>query len=190
VDRDPDRGLYRLDLFRRLEAVGDWTGLVAASSEAGAEAVGGGRASFYRGIAFARLGQDEAAVEALSRVVQHGNPDPVALAGSAGHLLQLGAYAPAESTARAAVAGRVDDPALHHLLAMVLTRQTREQEALAYYRRAAELMPEDANFRFDLLVSLCSLDRTGELESGMDRALKDFDGDPRFAALSSRCGTR
>ncbi len=187
VDRDPSRGDYRLDLFKRLEAVGDWTGLVAAASEAGADAVGGGRADFYRGVALVRIGDDEAAVEALSRVVAHGTPDPVALAGSAGHLLQLGAYGPAETTARAAVAGRGEDPALHHLLAMTLTRQTREAEALAYYRRAADLLPDDAGYRFDLLVSLCTLERAGELEPALDRALRDFGDDPRFAALADRC---
>ena len=187
VDRDPERGVYRLDLFQRLEAVGDWSGLVAAASEAGAETVGGGRASYYKGIGLLKLARTGPAIEAFASVVQHGTPDPVALAGSAGHLLQLGAYPAAEVTARAAVNSRGDDAGLHHLLAMVLTRQTREQEALAYYRRAAELTPADATFRFDLLVSLCSLDRGSELESGVDRALRDFPEDERFPALSERC---
>lgn len=189
VDRDPERGEYRLDLFRRLQAVGDWVGLVAASSEAGADAVGGGRASFYKGLGLVRLGEDEAAVEAFGRVVEHGSADPVALAGSAGHLLQLGAYAPAERTARAAVADRAEDPALHHLLAMTLSRQTREPEALAYYRRASDLGADDASYRFDLLVSLCSLDRGPELKTGLDRAVRDFPDDARFPALAERCGT-
>ncbi len=187
VDRDPERGDYRLDLFKRLEAVGDWTGLSTAASEAGADAVGGGRADFYKAIALVRLGESADAVEAFSRVVSHGSPDPVALAGAAGHLLQLGAYAPAEASARAAVADRPEDPALHHLLAMTLTRQTREQEALAYYRRAADLLPDDASYRFDLLVSLCTLGRSAELAPALDRAVRDFGADPRFPALRERC---
>ena len=70
---------------------------------------------------------------------------------------------------------------------MVLSRQGRESEALAHYRRAAEVRGDDATWRFDLLMSLCSLQRGAELEDALQRARRDFPEDPRFEALADRC---
>jgi Flp pilus assembly protein TadD len=79
------------------------------------------------------------------------------------------------------------DPALHHLLAMTLSRQARESEGLAHYRMAAESASDDATYRFDLLVSMCALDRAGELDEALLRARRDFPEDGRFDALADRC---
>lgn len=187
VEREPGEGAYRRELFSRLAEAGAWDDLVAACAAAGADAAGGGLAAYHRGVALAHLDRNEEAVAALSQVVEHGSPDPVALVGAAGWLLQLGDYVEAERAARAAMAGREEDPSLHHLLAMVLTRQRRESEALAHYRRAADGRGDDPTFRFDLLVSLCSLGRTEELADAFERAGKDFPEDPRFQELEARC---
>ncbi|MCP4869536.1 MAG: tetratricopeptide repeat protein [Proteobacteria bacterium] len=187
VERDPDSALYRRELFDRLVDAGDWDGLVAASSAAGASSAGGGRDAWYRGLALARLGRPEEAVKAFASVVQHGSPDPRALTAAAGHLLQLGSYTHAEEAVRAAMRLSDSDSALHHLLAMTLSRQARESEGLAHYRRAAEAVPADATYRFDLLVSMCALERTGELGDALTRARRDFPEDARFGALADRC---
>ncbi len=187
VERAPEVGAYRRDLFERLTAAGDWDGLVAASSEAGASTAGGGLDSWYRGVALARLGKTEEATRALAQVVQHGQPDRAALTAAAGQLLALGAYEDAEAAARAALKASDGDPALHHLLAMTLSRQARESEGLAHYRMAAEARPDDPTWRFDLLVSMCTLDRADELADGLTRALRDFPEDARFGALAGRC---
>lgn len=187
VEREPGDGAYRRELFERLAVAGEWEGLVTAGSEAGADAAGGGLAAYYRGVGLARLDRSDEAVSALAQVVEHGSPDLVALVGSAGWLLQLGAYTEAERSARTALAGREQDATLHHLLAMVLSRQGRESEGLAHYRRASEVRPDDAAFRFDLAVSLCTLGRHEELDDALQRARRDFPDDPRFVELAERC---
>ena len=113
--------------------------------------------------------------------------DPLALAGSAGYLLQLAAYSEAEHSCRAAMGGSPNDPTLHHMLAMILSRQSRESEALAHYRRAVDQQPEDAAYRFDLLLSMCALERKEELQAAAERAIKDFPEDERFAGFEGRC---
>lgn len=187
VAREPGDGAYRRELFERLATAGEWEGLVAAGSEAGADAAGGGLAAYYRGVGLARLERTDDAIQALSQVVGHGSPDLVALVGSAGWLLQLGAYVEAERSARLALSGREGDGTLHHLLAMVLSRQDRESEGLAHYRRAAEARPDDPSFRFDLAMSLCTLGRYEELDDALQRARRDFPDDLRFVELAERC---
>ena len=187
VEREPEHGGHRRQLFALLMAIGSWDELVQRASEAGASAVGGGLDAYYKGLALAKLGRTGEAVKALAAVEAHGQPDALAIAGSAGWLLQLGAFEPAERAARRALTTRADDPALHHLLAMVLSRLGRESEGLAHYRRAAQGRVEDASYRFDLLVSLCSLQRSDELTDGIARAQRDFADDPRFAELNERC---
>ncbi len=187
VERDPDDGSLRRHLFELLVATGSWDELIQRASEAGASGAGGGLDAYYKGLALAKLDRREEAIKALSAVEAHGQPDPVAIAGAAGWLLQLGAYAPAELASRRALIGRPDDPALHHLLAMVLSRLGRESEALAHYRRATTFRPDDAAWRVDLIVSLCALGRKDELEDALARGIKDFPDDERFPALAERC---
>jgi tetratricopeptide (TPR) repeat protein len=187
VERDGDSGEWRRHLFALLVATGAWDELVQRSSEAGASSAGGGLDAYYKGLALARLDRPAEAIKALSAVEAHGQPDAFAIAGSAGWLLQLGAFEPAERAARRALVTRADDPALHHLLAMVLSRLGRESEGLAHYRRAADGRADDAAYRFDLLVSLCALERADELEAALARAARDFDEDPRFPELAERC---
>ena len=189
VNQDPEHPAYRRQLFERLEQAGDWTGLVAATTEMGAEAVGGGMTPYYRGLGLLRLGRTEEAAGAFRGVVEHGRPDPGAAAAAAGHLLQLGRYEDAERAARVALAARVDDAPLHHLVAMVLSRLGREDEALAHYRRAAALSPDDATWRFDLLISLCSLGLDGERADALARSRRDFPEDQRFVELTESCGS-
>ncbi len=188
VERSPEDGALRRHHFELLASLGRWSELEAVASAAGAASVGGGLDSYWKGVALARQGKEEPAVRALASVAEHGQPDAVALAGAAGWLLQLSAFGEAEKAARRALLDSPERPALHHLLAMVLSRQGRESEGLAHYRRAADSAPEDATYRFDLLVSLCDLDRADELEDSLARAQRDFDEDPRFGALGDRCG--
>lgn len=187
VEREPDHGLYRRRLFEVLVSLGRWEELVQRASEAGASAAGGGLDSWYKGLALAKLGRAADAIKALSAVEAHGQPDPRAIAGAAGWLLQLGAFEPAERASRRALMAHPNEPALHHLLAMVLSRLDRESEGLAHYRRAAEGRADDASYRFDLLVSLCSLDRSDDLADALARAQKDFPEDARFPELAERC---
>ena len=188
VDQSPDQPGFRRQLFERLEQAGDWSGLVDATTQAGADAVGGGLTPYYRGLALLRLGRTEEAAAAFRSVVEHGRPDPTAAAAGAGHLLQLGRYEDAERSARVALAARGGDASLHHLLAMVLSRLGRETEGLAYYRRAAELVPDDATWRFDLLISLCGVGLDSERGEALARARRDFPEDERFTKLSETCG--
>jgi Flp pilus assembly protein TadD len=187
VKRSPTKGRYHRLLFEQLSNLADWAGLVEASSRTGAAAAGGGLDAYYRGIGLHRLGRSEEAMRAFSAVAVHGRPDPLALAGSAAYLLQLGAYPQAELSCRAALAVSSDDPNLHHLLGIVLSRQERSSEALAHYRRAVDQQPEDAGYRFDLLLSLCRLKRFEELQVATDRAAKDFPDDGRFTSLVASC---
>lgn len=184
----PEHPVYRRELFDRLVAAQDWSGLVGAASERGADAVGGGLSSYYKGMGLLRLGRSNDAIVAFSSVSEHGRAESTPLAGAAGYLLQLGAYPAAEKAARAALQSAEEDAPLHHLLAMALTRVDREGEALAHYRRAAELSEANATYRFDLLVSLCSLSRGDELEVALTRAQKDFPEDARLSTLAGRCG--
>ncbi len=188
VDQDPEHPAYRRQLFERLEQAADWTGLVEATAETGAEAVGGGLTSYYRGLGLLRLGRTDAAAAAFRGVVEHGRPDPGAAAAAAGHLLQMGQYEDAERAARVALAARPDDAPLHHLVAMVLSRLEREPEALAHYRRAAVLSPEDATWRFDLLISLCRLGLNEERVDALARSRRDFPEDERFTEMPESCG--
>ena len=188
VAREPQHGGYRRALFRRLSEAGHWQELVAASSTPEASQVGGGLDDYYRGVALVRLGRDQEAAEALSRVVEAPRPDALALAGAAGHLLQLGSYDLAERAARVALGDRPDDGRLHHALAMALTRMDRESEALAHYRRAADL-DDTAAYRFDLLMSLCALQLQEEFDQALADATRRFGDDERFARLAQEgCG--
>jgi len=187
VQRSPTKGRYHRLLFEQLSGLADWAGLVEASSRTGAAAAGGGLDAYYRGIGLHRLSRSEEAVRAFSAVAAHGRPDPLALAGSGAYLLQLGAYPEAEVSCRAALAVSSDDPNLHHLLGIILSRQERSSEALAHYRRAVDRQSEDAGYRFDLLLSLCRLKRLGELQVATDRAAKDFPEDARFTNFATTC---
>ena len=187
VQRAPSVGRYHRLLFEELAGLSGWDALVEASSRAGAAAAGGGLDSYYRGLALSRLGRAEEAVRAFAAVSAHGMPDKVALAGSAAYLVQLGALAAAETACRAAMLGPSVDPSLHHLLGIILTRQGRESEALAHYRRAVDERSDDADYRVDLLLSLCALERAEELQDAGGRALKDFPEDQRFSRLSEGC---
>ncbi len=184
----PEHPVYRRELFERLAAAQDWSGLVDAASERGADAVGGGVAAYYKGMGLLRLGRSNDAIQAFSAVAEHGKPEPTPLAGAAGYLLQLGAYPAAEKAARVALQSAEDDAPLHHLLAMALTRIDREGEALAHYRRAAELWSANGTYRFDLLVSLCALERADELRAALQKARKDFPEDARLVGMEGRCG--
>ena len=187
VQRAPSVGRYHRLLFEQLSGLARWDALVDASSRTGAAAAGGGLDSYYRGIALHRLGRAQEAIRAFSAVSAHGMPDLVALAGSAAYLLQLGAFASAEQACRLAMKGLDSDPSLHHLLGIILTRQERESEALAYYRRAVDERADDADYRFDLMLSLCSLQRLDELGDAVDRAVKDFPDDKRFVRFGEGC---
>jgi predicted Zn-dependent protease len=187
VRRSPTTGRYHRMLFEQLAFLADWDGLVEASSRAGAAAAGSGLDSYYRGLGLHRLGRPDEAVRAFAAVSAYGMADPLALAGSAGYLLQLAAYPEAEHSCRAAMGGSPNDPTLHHLLAMILSRQSRESEALAHYRRAVDQEPEDAAYRFDLLLSMCALQRKAELQAAAERAMKDFPEDERFHGFEGRC---
>lgn len=189
VERAPEDGAMRRQHFELLASLGRWPELEAIASAAGAASVGGGLDSYWKGVALARQGKAEQATRALASVAAHGQPDAVALAGAAGWLLQLSAFTEAETAARRALVDAPERASLHHLLAMVLSRQGRESEGLAHYRRAADGAPDDATYRFDLLVSLCDLERADELGDALTRAQRDFDDDPRFAALGDRCGS-
>ncbi|MEE2827704.1 MAG: hypothetical protein VX498_00830 [Myxococcota bacterium] len=187
VEQAPEDALYRRRLFEVLMAAGRWGDLEEAGRAPGAERAGQGVEHYYRGVALIRLDRSRAAVEALALLLDHSNPDPLALAGSSALLFQLEAWTESERASRRALQSSPEDAGLHHLLAMSLTQQAREAEGLAHYRRASELSPKEANHRFDLLVSLCKLGRLEELEALLPRALRDFDEDPRFTALSAQC---
>ncbi len=187
VKTSPMEGGYRRALFDLLVEAKDWAGLVEAGSAAGAGEAGPGVAAFFRGIGLMRQDRSEEAIVAFSEVAQHGSPDLLAAVGSAGYLLHLGAWQSAEKGARQALSIKTDDPAIHHLLALILSRLDRESEALAHYRRAAEEGKEVEAYRYDLVVSLCGLERTEELATILDRAAKDFPEDPRFEELGRRC---
>jgi len=182
----PENGRYRRRLLELLGELGAWERLAEAAAAPGADRAGASFARWQLGVAKAKLGQDGDAVTALAGVLEAPGAEPAALAGAAAWLLQLGAYADAEDAARGALSRQPEDPALHHLLAMLLSRQERESEALAHYRRAAD-GKDDAAWRFDLLVSLCGLQRTDEFGAALDRARRDFPDDPRWDGLQGRC---
>jgi len=187
VDRDPHNGAYQRQLFESLVRIQDWAGLQLAGSSAGAGEAGPGVAAYYRGVALFKLNDAEGAARAFGEVAQHGRPDLLALTGSAAYLLKLSAFEGAEKASRLALRQREADPSLHHLLAMSLTRLDRESEGLAHYRRAVDEDPLNADYRFDLLASLCSLSRYDELDEGLTRAQKDFPDDLRFGARVGVC---
>lgn len=187
VERAPQSRRFRLALLDRLAALGDWPALVEAASGPHAAHLGGGMADYHRGLALAQLGRVDEGRSALAAVADSPDADPVVLSGAAAWLLQLGAYADAEEAARLALQGRPDDASVHHLVAMVLSRQQRETEALAHYRRASSAASADPGYRFDLLVSLCRLKLAEELEGELGRAAREFPDDPRFGELGARC---
>lgn len=188
VTRNPDEVLWRAELLQRLHGAERWQDLFDAASAPGADLIRGGVSAWMRGIAAAKLERDDDARKAFASVQAFGDPDPLALAGAAAWLIQLDAPKDAEVAARRSVELRPDDPGLHHLLAMALTRQRREGEALAHYRRAAELSAEDAGRQYDLLVSLCSLGRVDEMRAVGEPLVARFDDDKRFAEILDRCG--
>jgi len=187
VQRASATGRYHRLLFEQLVLVSRWEQLIEASSRTGAAAAGGGLDSYYRGLALYRLGRSAEAVRAFSAVSAHGSADPVTLAGSAAYLLKLGAFEAAEQACRASMGGPSSEASLHHLLGIILTRQGRESEALAHYRRAVDEQDDEADYRFDLLLSLCTLQRADERKEAIERAVKDFPEDERFARLGEGC---
>ena len=73
------------------------------------------------------------------------------------------------------------------MAAFISSSESRESEALAHYRRAVDQEPEDAAYRFDLLLSMCALERREELQAAAERAMKDFPEDERFPGFEGRC---
>ena len=187
VERRPEEGAWRRELMARLYDAGRWEELLATSMANGAESVAGAQTTWFRGVALARLDRREEAVRSLSAVVEYGEADALSVAGAAAWLLQLHAEKEAEAAARHALIGQEGSPTLHHLLAMTLTRQQREDEALAHYRRASDLDLQEADYRYDLLVSLCTLARHEELQVEFDRVHRDFPETARFTELAARC---
>lgn len=187
VTRSPSEVGWRRELLLRLQRGERWDELFDAASAPGADLIPGGQGAWLRGLAAVKLGRDSEARRALASVAAFAEPEALALAGAAAWLLQLDAPAEAEVAARRSLVDRPDEASIHHLLAMALTRQRREGEALAHYRRAAELVPDDAGRQYDLLVSLCSLGRTDELR-GLGEPVRDrFADDSRFSELLDRC---
>ncbi|MFG1377669.1 tetratricopeptide repeat protein [Xanthobacter autotrophicus] len=64
-----------------------------------------------------------------------------------------------------------DHPDVMHLLAMVRSRQHRTDEAIALYRAAAALKPQDAKLWYNLGLAYTSVERNGEGADAFARAL-------------------
>lgn len=64
-----------------------------------------------------------------------------------------------------------DHPDVMHLLAMVRARQHRTDEAIALYRAAAALKPQDAKLWYNLGLAYTSVERNGEGAEAFARAL-------------------
>jgi tetratricopeptide (TPR) repeat protein len=187
VERNPREAVWRKELLGRLHDAARWEELLAVASKGGAESEAGAQSAWYRGVALAKLGRRDEAVRALAAVVEHAEADALTVVGASAWLLQLSAEKEAEAAARRALTEQDSSPALHHLLAMTLTRQQREDEGLAHYRRAADLEPGNVDYRYDLSVSLCALGRREELEVELQRVDREFGPDARFTALAERC---
>ena len=187
VKRAPEDPVYRRRHFEALVRAGSWKKLLEAASSPGSEVAGGGLQLYYGGLAALRLGERDKGIESLSSLTALEGVEPVALAAAAALLFQTDAWVPSEAASRGLVELRPEEAGAHHLLAMTLSRQDRESEALAHYRRAADLDRKDENLQFDVLVSLCNLNRSDELESRMPRALREFREDLRFEQLAAQC---
>jgi predicted CXXCH cytochrome family protein len=75
---------------------------------------------------------------------------------------QLGRDGDGERILRMAIAAVPQDGGLHHALGLTLTRLKRSDEALAEFRRAAELEPDRARYAYVYAVALHSAGRIAE----------------------------
>lgn len=187
VARAPSDAAYRRRHFEALLQAQDWSGLLRASGAELASVAGGQLHLYYGGLAALRLEKRAQGIELLGALAGHEDVDPAALAGATALLFQTDAWAQSQVAAQTLVGLRPEEPGVHHLLALSLSRLHRESEALAHYRRAAELAGKDADLHFDLLVSLCTLERVDEAAGRMPKALRDFGDDLRFGSLQSQC---
>jgi tetratricopeptide (TPR) repeat protein len=187
VERAPESASYRRRYFEALVRAKDWSTLAASSAEPGGEILGGGLHLYYGGLAAFELNERDRGIGLLRSLVSLSEAESVALAAAAALLYRTDAWQESEAASRAFLDREPEEPGLHHLLAMSLSRQQRESEALAHYRRAAELRRKDADLQFALFVSLCDLELVDELEDRMPRALREFREDLRFEQLAGQC---
>lgn len=187
VERAPESSSYRRRYFEALVRANDWSTLAESAAEPEGQIVGGALHLYYGGLAALELRKRDRGIQLLQSLVSMPEAESVALAAAAALLYRTDAWDASEAASRAFLDREPEEAGLHHLLAMSLSRQQRESEALAHYRRAAELRRKDADLQFALFVSLCDLELVEELDDRMPRALREFREDLRFGKLAEQC---
>jgi Flp pilus assembly protein TadD len=75
---------------------------------------------------------------------------------------QLGRDSDAEIVLRTAISASRADAGLHHALGLTLTRQKRPDDALAEFRRATEIEPDQSRYVYVFAIALHSSGRADE----------------------------
>jgi predicted CXXCH cytochrome family protein len=99
---------------------------------------------------------------------------------------QTGRDGEGETVLREGLARRPEAAALHHALGLLRVRQQNLPAALAELKRAVELAPDDARFRYVYAVALDSAGRAGEARKAVAAGRKRAPGDPGLRALDQQ----
>ncbi len=134
----------------------------------------------YLGGSVAAAGDDETLPDPKDRL-----GDYVAF-GKAVAVLGAGRWQEALETARGIVGRNPGFADAVNLEGNALFAGGRFEEALAAFRRALALKPEDANNRLDLLKTLENLNRLAEAAAEAERFLRDAPNDPELLAVLGR----
>jgi predicted O-linked N-acetylglucosamine transferase (SPINDLY family) len=122
------------------------------------------------GLARARQGRHQEALEALDLAAQAAPTSVPVLKGRAEVLERLGRAEEALATLEQATALTPDDAALWNRQGLVLRNLSRSQEALARFDRAIQLRPGEPLLAFNRGMALVALERSDEALVAFDRA--------------------
>ena len=93
---------------------------------------------------------------------------------------QLGRDSDGERALRDALVVAPRDAGLHHVLGLTMTRLKRPDDALAEFRRAAELEPGELRYQYVYAIALHSIGRAPEAIALLKDALKNHPATPEI----------
>ncbi|WP_370963087.1 tetratricopeptide repeat protein [Amycolatopsis sp. cg9] len=133
-----------------------------------------------------------AAIATAREAVSLAPADPASLACQARILRQAGRFGQAEAAATAAIGLCPHDAELHSELGWVYADQDRDEDALSWFRRAAELSPCEITYHVEVSRALRWLHRNDEARQLLTEAQADFPEYPepldKQALLSEEAG--
>lgn len=166
--RNPDDLSIKEKLAVSLMATGNKTGAVAALEGIAAKQPGNGRVFYYLGELYEQLGLTNKAVLNFGLAGKATPDDPLPFLKASMLHVAGGDYKAAEAILRKGLDGAPDQPRLLEMAGYVLMDQSRYDEALGYFDKAARHLAETsgrtltANFRANHAIALHMTGKTNE----------------------------